>query len=492
MKNYDILLIYFFDIYFILTIINILVHQYYNLIRLSKFQIRIFRLRVNLILFLVIFFLVKIIIYFINEYLLYILILIEQLIFITNFKLNKYKITRRNFTLLIFSLIIYTIFICIMYYIGFNYLISEKIVGLISVFLSYFVLLPVEKIIQKYYIKKARNKIVKNKYQVIGITGSYGKTTLKNMLTSILNKKYQISKANHNYNTVLGLAKFINNEVDENDDILIVELGIDKVNSMHKFKQLFKLDIALISEIGLMHLATFKTLENIVIEKLKISELLKENGVLFINKKIEDNYKEYIKQDYKVFSENNIKIVNKLPYHIIYDNNEIKTSLLVDFHLAYLDACLQIAKQLNLDKYQIKMGLKHINLPDRRLQLKIINNYKIIDDSYNSNIDGIKTALKLISNFKEEKCVIFGGLLERGKNSFQDNFNIAKNFKNIDQIYFVNDDLNHPFLKGLEKEGLIDKVIVKNNVKEVFKLLNYNQEKRVILYLCCGEKISLN
>ena len=111
--------------------------------------------------------------------------------------------------------------------------------------------------------------------KIIGITGSFGKTTMKTYLSSFLRKKYFCISSPGNVNTLMGLTKWVNQNVEKEVEFLVVELGIDEKKGMKKFAKLFSLDFAFITGIGPVHLSTFRTLQNVAKAKSAIQFLLK-------------------------------------------------------------------------------------------------------------------------------------------------------------------------------------------------------------------------
>ena len=226
------LIIYIFSVFIIchngLYLVNLFQQQYYSLTRL--FILKKNTIKNYITIKLPLFYLLAIFVFlYQNKTLGVIILYLSQCLLLTKIKLNEYHFTRR-FNMLLAILII----ISLIMFTNLYFLLSDFI-GVFLIFicnylaflLANFIMLPIEKIIAKHYITKAKNKVDKNNYIVIGITGSYGKTSMKNILYSILKSKYKISSQNHNYNTVLGLAKYINDELEDDDDILIVELGVD-------------------------------------------------------------------------------------------------------------------------------------------------------------------------------------------------------------------------------------------------------------------------
>ena len=193
--------------------------------------------------------------------------------------------------------------------IGYVFLVPEVLI-VSSVILSYYINYPTEEIIRTYYLKKAKNKIKQaNNLKIIGITGSYGKTTVKNFLAEFLSNKCVLVSPG-NVNTLMGLTKFINNCLTPFDEYLVVEIGVDKLNGMKKYKRLLNLDYAVITSVGPQHLLTLKSIENVYKVKTDIAYLLKKDGMLFYNSDSVSYSKKFNGLKTVSFSSNDYKIIS--------------------------------------------------------------------------------------------------------------------------------------------------------------------------------------
>ena len=180
----------------------------------------------------------------------------------------------------------------------------------------HFISCLLEKTIMLYYVIDAKRII--DKINVIGITGSYGKTSCKNIIYDMLKCDFNVSKTPKSFNTRVGIVKSIRENVSREDDYFICEYGVDKKGGMDKLLKIVKPDIALITEVGPQHILTFKNIENIKNEKIKIAKALKENEFVVIN-----NDNEYLKKEIKFLKCNVITYGIKNSSDIMAKNIEI-------------------------------------------------------------------------------------------------------------------------------------------------------------------------
>jgi len=228
---------------------------------------------------------------------------------------NKLVFTKRIIRFYIFLTILsFFLFFLVNFYIKNIYL---KIFDSLLIFLClplcivivHYISLPVELLIKQYYISKAIRKLKKKKIIKIGITGSFGKTSTKNILKEILEKKYKVCASPKNYNTEMGLSKTILEYLDDHN-ILIAEMGARHKGDIKILAKMIEPDYGIITTIGPQHLETFKSLETIEDTKFELAENLKQDGVMIFNgdsnstKKLYDRFdgKKYLVCDKNGFS----------------------------------------------------------------------------------------------------------------------------------------------------------------------------------------------
>lgn len=361
--------------------------------------------------------------------------------------IKKYCInyTFRVKRLIITNLILVGLFLCLgiakyVYALSFFYL----------CFLHYFSCF-IEGVLSIKFLKKARRKI-ENKV-VIGVTGSGGKTSVKNMLYDALINKYNVSKSPKSYNNKVGIIKSINECVKDYDDYFICEYGVDRVNGMDKLLKIAKPSIAIVTYIGNQHLLTFKSQENILNEKIKLITNLEKNGVGIINN--DDpllrnyNYGNKIIIRYGIDNESdvmgkNIYISTSYSEFDLYIKGikikRIKIFLLsrnaIENSLAVISALIA----MNLEIEEIVKYIENITPITHRLEPKVIEGINVIDDSFNSNEKGFINALELLATSDKYKVIITPGIIEQGDNNNALNRRVAKQLLCCDFVCLVSEN----------------------------------------------------
>lgn len=407
--------------------------------------------------------LLSFIIYFFNNNIIYLFFIIDFYLYLILPKINlKYK--RRGIILFLFSLL-FSLFAFLNDFL----LIFIFFILYIIVPISNLILLPSEKIIQKYYLIKARKKIKKYHPLIIGITGSFGKTTFKEYLGAALKVKYKVLYSKNNYNTLMGLTKFINTSLNKPYDILILEMGIDVKHGILKFKELCSLDFAVIVGVGKVHLSTFKTYQNIIISKCEIEKLLTKKGILFVN----GNYQELVSYVFE--------------HKTYYYNMQKELKDLNTFQNIALGGVKLICNYLHLKEKEFAYFLNNIPQVPRRFELIKGDDYLLINDSYNINYIAMKENIKYMNSLKGVKIIITGGLIELGKDYIKDNLLLGKEMHDIDYLFLLSENKNHPLTKSFKQ-----KLYIIKNINESKKIIEQITGYKIILLSAKGNDFFLN
>ena len=456
---------------FIFYFLSILINQYYSLSRFMRVSYLI--LKKNIVVFLLLG--LSSFSILINKYIPYFFSLIFLIIFLINNTIIKFKFTRRSLILFVLSVLISIWFIPNIIFFPF-----------ISLIGGYLLTYPFELIIRNKYFKSARKKLERINPIIIGITGSYGKTSFKYLLVEILKTGYIVSSPLGNINTPNGISKFINNELKDETEILVLELGIDQLNGMDVFKKFISLDIGVITSIGENHLANFKSLDNTLKAKLKIKGLLKDNGKLYLNS--DSTYLSEIKKEENIikFSKSNMgkALLNHNGISVTFNNQNIIIPLYGEYVYSYIDGIIKISEFLGINKDLITTGLKQIKPLNRRLEVRKYKNGYFINDSYNVNLKGVEESLKLLSVFKGENVVITGGITEQGKLFNKQNEKYKKLLKNRNVIFIGSS--KHP----LVEEHQFKSLYIVHSLNEAYTLVDELSFTNVLL-LAKGEDLYL-
>jgi len=264
-----------------------------------------------------------------------------------------------------------------------------------------------------YYIKK-------NKFKVIGITGSIGKTTTKDAIAAVLSSKFTVSKSIGNYNTEIGLPLSVLN-ANQDSEYLILEMGARKIGDIKYLCNIAPLDIAVITQIAPVHLEIFKSMEGIIKAKSEIIENIKE--VAFLNgddinlKKIGERFGKII---YFGCKEQEVEkvVYNEKGTYVEFKDYTISIPLPGKGGLYALLCAKKIAEHIGIDKKIIKKTLKEFKSPERRIKIINKGDLIIIDDSYNSSPVALSSAFNISKKIKARRYIaVLGDMKELGEDT---------------------------------------------------------------------------
>ena len=371
------------------------------------------------------------------------------------------------------------------------------------VILSIIINKPVEKLVYLSYKTKAVNKLRQmNNLKVIGITGSYGKTSSKNILSDILNVKYNALPSPKNFNTPYGLIITVNNYLDKFDDILIAEMGAYKVGEIKELCELVKPKYGILTKIGTAHIEIFGSQENIQKGKFELIESLPNDGIGVLNADDELQRSYNLKNDCKIIwigieskdadvRATNIKTNNNgTTFDVIFKGDKNKyefTTRLLGYNNIYnILASVALAKEFGLTIDQIKRAVLGVKSVEHRLELRQAGNITYIDDSYNSNPVGSKMALDVLGKMPGFKIVMTPGMVELGDKSYELNKKFGTYMHgNTDVVILVGEKITKPIRDGLKEVNYDDKnIYVVKTTKEAFglvKSLTANKEAYVLI-----------
>lgn len=365
---------------------------------------------------------------------------------------------------------------------------------------------PIEAGINHYYYTDAKKRLTMNpNLIVIGITGSYGKTSVKNVLHQLLSEKYNVLMTPESYNTLLGVIRTIREKLNPTHDVFIVEMGAKEIGDIAEICKLVTPDIGMITSIGPQHLDTFKTLENVIKTKGELFEGVKSNGMIFVNlndenigklkprgdvKAIFFGRENHKKADYAVSGEH-INEEGTL-FNLIHgkgknkEHTTLKTKLFGAHNIDNMLGSIAIAMELGVSPERINRALFDLHPIKHRLSIsKSPLGYTILDDAFNSNPTGSKNALEVLKKMKGgKKIILTPGMIELGERQFELNEKFGEYMASAcDYVVLVGKKQTAPIQQGLKnKKFPPEKIVVVQNLSEGFKAVNdYAKPNDVLL-----------
>ncbi|MCH5163233.1 MAG: UDP-N-acetylmuramoyl-tripeptide--D-alanyl-D-alanine ligase [Clostridiales bacterium] len=348
---------------------------------------------------------------------------------------------------------------------------------------------PFERFNNKKYIVKAKSKLAEKKPVVIGITGSFGKTTAKNILAAMLDDALATPGS---FNTPMGVCLTVNNELD-GQKYFIAEMGARYKGDIKELCDIVSPTYGIITAIGDMHVATLKSRAGVADAKYELAESLPSDGFLVLNGYNADcaalsertaPCETLVTGDGIAYKDLTID-GNGTSFTLVIDGSEYKvTTALLGAHIAELTClCAAVAVKLSVTPEKIVSAVEGMSPVEHRLQLIKGGAVTVIDDAYNSNPVGAKNALDVLKCFDAKKIIITPGFVELGAIEKDSNIELGKNIADVcDYAYLVGsraDDIK----KGAVDAGMLESTVcVFDSRDEAVKSLETIAGDKVVLF----------
>ncbi len=364
--------------------------------------------------------------------------------------------------------------------VGANYLDDRFVIPLLLLMtLDYWVILanainrPLEKAITRWYYNDAKRRLRSMPHlKIIGITGSFGKTSTKHFLYRILSERYNVLMTPGNFNTTLGVVRTVREHLKPHHEVFIVEMGAKQRGDIKEICDLVCPEMGIITSVGEMHLETFGSVESVARTKFELIDALPEGGVGVVNIDSEAAYRH--------LKSNNIKALTygienaEAEYratNIAYSATETTfalshggrvdegyaTHILGRGNILNITAALAIAEHLGVSVDACRRAVKQIEQVEHRLSMRSSGGITILDDAYNSNPTGARMALEVLHDFATEgkKYVVTPGFVEMGAKQYENNRLFGSDIAraNPDGVFVVNEVNREAITTGLSEGG---------------------------------------
>ena len=326
--------------------------------------------------------------------------------------------------------------------------------------------------------------------KVVGITGSAGKTSTKDLVAAVLSDKYKVFKTKGNFNNEIGLPLMIL-ELDSTYDVAILEMGMRGLGQIKELAEIASPDLGIITNIGISHIEILKTRENILKAKMEIATFFDKNNTLvvcgnddFLGSLPSAEYKIVktgVGENFKIGAKN-IALEELSSKFTVYDGEkeeEFSLDMPGEHNISNLMLGIAIAKELGLSFEEMKRGLNNIEATSMRLELIKKDGFSILNDCYNSSPVAVKSAIDVMKNIEgKRRIAVLGTMRELGHKSEEAHEEIGKYAKEngIEKVLCFGD-----FSENI-KEGYGEGCTVYENKEELIKdLLNIICDGDIIL-----------
>lgn len=368
------------------------------------------------------------------------------------------------------------------------------ILSVLFILMPLFVLLvnfinhPIEQGIDRYYINDAA-RILKEmpNLTIIGVTGSYGKTSVKYFLSKMLSQQFSVLHTPGNYNTTLGVVRTIREQMKSFHEIFICEMGAREVGDIKEICDLVHPKYGIITSIGPQHLQSFHTIENVISTKFELADAVSPDGMVFLNYDnpyIRDKKIDKPVVSYGTSGEN----IDYAAYDIAVSRNgsvfkmkdrqgteyEFHTKLVGNHNVQNIAGAIAAANTLGIPMEKLIFPVKQLESVPHRMQLIKQGNRTVLDDAYNSNKSGFKAALDTLSMFEELRILITPGMVELGERQYDENKEVGiYAHDKCDYAVLVGKKQTEPIQAGLMEAGFPqNRMIVVDTLQEAYQMVN--------------------
>ena len=290
---------------------------------------------------------------------------------------------------------------------------------------------PIEKAISEMYFRDAQRILRERKDLIkIGITGSWGKTSVKFILGTILEEKYHTLVTPASFNTPMGVTKVIRSKLEPGHRVFVSEMGARHVGDIKEMCRLVHPVMGLLTSVGPQHLDTFKTVERVAKTKYELIDALPEDGEAFfaddgdicrslyekttVRKHLtglDPEKDELWAEEIRYSPEGSTFLLCRGD-----EKTECTTQLLGELNIRNILLCASTGLSLGLSMKQIARGIAKIRPVEHRLQLiRHPGGLNVIDDAFNSNIRGAKQAFQVLKQFPKKRVIVTPGMVELGE-----------------------------------------------------------------------------
>ena len=361
---------------------------------------------------------------------------------------------------------------------------------------------PVEKAVQNWYINDAKKKLADMpSLHKVGITGSYGKTSMKFYLSELLSSQYETLKTPESFNTPMGVTITIRRDLRPTHQYFICEMGARRVHEIKELCGIANPHDGIITSVGPQHLETFRSIENVLNTKFELADAVQAaGGKIYLNgdneliRRKAPEYKNtvlYGLQEGNDYRATDITVSDKGTEFTVTapDGESLRYSmkLLGEHNVQNVLGAIAYAHGAGISLDKLLLPVKRIAAVPHRLQLLDKGNgVTYIDDAYNSNPNGCRAALNVLSLFDACRILVTPGMVELGAKQEELNFEFGQEAaKACDYIVLVGKNQTVPIYNGIKDAGYnMEQVFVADNLNEALaKVQAYQTSKKKVVLL---------
>lgn len=352
--------------------------------------------------------------------------------------------------------------------------------------------------IAKYYREKMT-------LPIIAVTGSVGKTTTREMITAALEAKFHVFHTEGNFNSQVGVPLTIDRMTGE-EDVAVLETGISEFGEMSRLAAMVQPQMAVVTNIGVSHIENLHTRENIMAEKLRITEGMQPDGILFLNgddtmlmsakDKVNRPVVTYGMSEACDYRGENVKMLNGQTYFdCVVDGQRYPVVLNVLGIHNVLNALVAIAVAHKLGIEIPVAAAAFSKFQGLRQKIYECDNYTVIDDTYNASPDSMKASIDVLAEYEAEgrRIAVLADMLELGENSYEYHYEVGEYLaeKKIDVLVYMGEKAEY-INRGVRDHNLCTSLVPANTCAEIIRNLKRNLTKGDVVLLKASHGMHLD
>ncbi len=365
------------------------------------------------------------------------------------------------------------------------YYVSAYFMPWIFIWPMHWITEPIEASVRKKFLMEAKHILQEDTRLIsIGITGSFGKTTTKNIMQAILSEQFNSLMTPASYNTPMGITRTIREMLKPIHEVFVCEMGADHVGDIRELMEFVEPTIGVVTSVGPQHLNTFGSQENITKEKMEIIEMLPKDGfgVMNYDNEFIRNWKVKNQVETATYGIHNKDVdyrAEEIEYSphgscfvVVHGEERIpfETKLLGELNILNILSAVAVARHLGVEWSVIQRATKQMKQVEHRLELKKINGFRFIDDAFNANPTGSAMALEVLSGMPGKRIIVTPGMIDLGEKQTEINRRFGTMMKDkADEVILVGEIQTRPIYEGLKESGYdMDHVQVVKTEKDAF------------------------
>lgn len=377
---------------------------------------------------------------------------------------------------------------------------SSLVFASLFVSLSVLFLHPFIRLWQKRLMRKARKKRESlNDLLVVGITGSYGKSTVKEFLSGMLDSKYKVLKTPKNINSEVGIAKVILKELDDTYDVFVCEMGAYERGKIDEVAKMVQPTIGVLTGINEQHMATFGSQRDIVEGKFELLRNLPSGALAVIN----HDSKEIRKNEHRLeemglrlkrcamdraadFRAEGLDVKKKsLSFYIRGDERVVPIGVSVVGKQSVMNILLAacVANELGVDLREISDLANRLVTPESGMRLVEKDGYTVIDDTYSANSHGVMAAIDYLKAYDGKKIMIMPGIMDLGESSEEVHRRLGRKMGEVCDLVIITRDDHYTEMKEGAMEAGMSNVVLLNDADKIIERVEPLLEEGSILLL---------